>query len=103
MALLDIFLGDRADLRAAAQELAKQEDRVFRRAQGELTSLATHVISDISRFETINARQRLGALEAARRADRNLVVTIFGFAFISAKLFGCFDFLIKLFQTLGTL
>ena len=103
MALLDIFLGDRAALRAAELELARQEDRVFCQADGELTSLATHVITDISRFETINARQRLGTLQAARRADRNMLVTISGFLVVCAKLFGCFDIVVKLFETFGTL
>ena len=95
MTLTDLWLGDRAALREAERELEKQEDRVFRIVDGETRDLATHVRADIPRFETINARQRLGQMRQNRKADAHLLISAAGFFLVLAKLFGGFDLILK--------
>lgn len=95
MAIMDAFLGDGAALREAERLLRDQEDRVFRLADGEDCDLAIHVRADIPRFETLNARQRLGQIRQDRKADAHLFVTALGFLLILAKLFGAFDLVVK--------
>lgn len=95
MTILDVFLGDGAALREAERLLRDQEDRVFRLATGEDCDLSIHVRADIPRFETLNARQRLGQVRQDRKADMHLFVTALGFILILVKLFGGFDVVVK--------
>jgi hypothetical protein len=95
MPLLDIFLGDSERLREAERLLLEQEDRVFKRVDGEDSDLAVHVRADIPRFEALNARQRLGQAQQNRKADAHLFVIACGFLLILGKLFGGFDLIVK--------
>lgn len=95
MALIDIFLGDRTDLRVAEKALREQEDRVFKLVDNEDHDLATHVRADIPRFEALNVRQRLSQARAERKANNIMFVTASGFLLVLAKLFGCVDLVLK--------
>ncbi len=96
MSLLDLFLGDSTALRDAEKSLRKHEDRVFRFVEGEDCDLGIHVRADISRFETLNVRQRLGRARLDRKADANFSITAFGFLIVLAKLFGGFDVVLRI-------
>jgi hypothetical protein len=95
MPLSDIILGDSETLREAERLLRAQEDRVFRRVEGEERDLGTHVRADIPRFEALNARQRLSQAQQNRRADAHLFAMGFGFLLVLGKLCGAFDLIVK--------
>lgn len=100
MTVFEFLMGDGSALRDAERRLRDSEDRVFRPVTGEEHNLALHVRADLSRFDALNARQRLGQARAERKADATLLVSIAGFALVLAKLFGGFDLVVQMLMQL---